>query len=55
MVLLDSEGIDAVMGEGLDDHQILTFIVLLASVFFISFSLITDYIVMCSISSAMGI
>ena len=32
MVLLDSEGIDAVMGEGLDDHQIFTFIVFLASV-----------------------
>ena len=32
MVLLDSEGIDAVMGEGLDDHQIFTSIVLLASV-----------------------
>ena len=32
MVLLDSEGIDAVMGEGLDDNHIFTFIVLLASV-----------------------
>ena len=32
MVLLDSEGIDAVMGEGLNDNQIFTFIVLLASV-----------------------
>ena len=32
MVLLDSEGIDAVMGEGLDENQIFTFIVLLASV-----------------------
>ena len=32
MVLLDSEGIDAVMGEGLDDTQIFTLIVLLASV-----------------------
>ena len=32
MVLLDSEGIDAVMGEGLNDNQIFIFIVLLASV-----------------------
>ena len=32
MVLLDSEGIDAVMGEGLDDNQIFTLTVLLASV-----------------------
>ena len=32
MVLLDSERIDVVMGEGLDDHQIFTSIVLLASV-----------------------
>ena len=32
MVSLDSEGIDAVMGEGLDDNHIFTFIVLLASV-----------------------
>ena len=32
MVSLDSEGIDAVMGEGLDDNPIFTFIVLLASV-----------------------
>ncbi|XP_066019928.1 guanylate-binding protein 1-like [Pocillopora verrucosa] len=32
VVLLDSEGIDAVMGEGLDDTQIFTLIVLLASV-----------------------
>ena len=32
MVLLDSEGIDAVSGEGLDDNQIFTLTVLLASV-----------------------
>ena len=32
MILLDSEGIDAVMGEGLDDNQIFTLTVLLASV-----------------------
>ena len=32
MVSLDSEGIDAVMGEGLDDNHIFTFIALLASV-----------------------
>lgn len=32
MVLLDSEGIDAVRGEGLDDNQIFTLTVLLASV-----------------------
>ena len=32
MVLLDSQGIDAVMGEVLDDNHIFTFIVLLASV-----------------------
>ncbi|XP_068722035.1 guanylate-binding protein 6-like [Montipora capricornis] len=32
VVLLDSEGIDAVVGEGLDDHQIFTLTVLLASV-----------------------
>ena len=32
MVLLDSEGIDAVMGEGLDDNQIFTLSVLQASV-----------------------
>ena len=32
VVLLDSEGIDAVRGEGLDDNQIFTLTVLLASV-----------------------
>ena len=32
MVLLDSEGIDAVSGEGSDDHCIFTLTVLLASV-----------------------
>ena len=32
VVLLDSEGIDAATGEGLDDNQIFTLIVLLASV-----------------------
>lgn len=32
MVLLDSEGIDAASGKGLDDHQIFTLTVLLASV-----------------------
>ena len=32
MVLLDSEGIDDVVAEGLDDHQIFTLTVLLASV-----------------------
>lgn len=32
MVLLDSEGIDAIEGKGLDDHQIFTLTVLLASV-----------------------
>ena len=32
MVLLDSEGIDSVRGEGLDDNQIFTLTVLLASV-----------------------
>ena len=32
MVLLDSEGTDAVMGEGLDDNQIFTLSVLQASV-----------------------
>ena len=32
MVLLDSEGINAVKGEGLDDNQIFTLTVLLASV-----------------------
>ena len=32
MVLLDSEGIDAVMEEGLDENQIFTLTVLLASV-----------------------
>ena len=32
MILLDSEGIDAVSGEGLDDNQIFTLTVLLASV-----------------------
>ncbi len=32
MVLLDSEGIDAVSGEGLADNQIFTLTVLLASV-----------------------
>ena len=32
MILLDSEGIDAVRGEGLDDNQIFTLTVLLASV-----------------------
>ena len=32
MVLLDSEGIDAVKGEGLDDNQIFALTVLLASV-----------------------
>ena len=32
MVLLDSEGINAVKGKGLDDHQIFTLTVLLASV-----------------------
>ncbi|XP_068705737.1 guanylate-binding protein 6-like isoform X2 [Montipora foliosa] len=32
VVLLDSEGIDAVVGEGLDDHEIFTLTVLLASV-----------------------
>lgn len=32
VILLDSEGIDAVMGEGLDDNQIFTLTVLLASV-----------------------
>ena len=31
-MLLDSEGIDAVTGEGLDDNQIFTLTVLLASV-----------------------
>ena len=31
-MLLDSEGIDAATGEGLDDHQIFTLTVLLASV-----------------------
>ena len=31
-MLLDSEGIDAVKGEGLDDNQIFTLSVLLASV-----------------------
>ena len=31
-MLLDSEGIDAVSGEGLDDNQIFTLTVLLASV-----------------------
>ena len=32
VVLLDSEGIDASDGKGLDDHQIFTLTVLLASV-----------------------
>ena len=32
MVLLDSEGIDAVSSDGSDDHCIFTLIVLLASV-----------------------
>ena len=32
MVLLDSEGIDSTSGKGLDDHQIFTLTVLLASV-----------------------
>ena len=32
MILLDSEGTDAVKGGGLDDNQIFTFTVLLASV-----------------------
>ena len=32
MVLLDSEGIDAVTGESLDDHCIFTLTILLASV-----------------------
>ena len=32
MVLLDSEGIDAVTGEGSDDHCIFTLTILLASV-----------------------
>ena len=32
VVLLDSEGIDAATGEGLDDNQIFTLTVLLASV-----------------------
>lgn len=32
MVLLDSEGIDSVIGEGYDDSQIFTLTVLLASV-----------------------
>ncbi len=32
MILLDSEGIDAVRGEGLDDNQIFTLTVFLASV-----------------------
>ena len=32
MVLLDSEGIDSVTGEGLGDNQIFTLTVLLASV-----------------------
>jgi len=32
VVLLDSEGIDATTGEGLDDNQIFTLTVLLASV-----------------------
>lgn len=32
VVLLDSEGIDSVTGEGLDDNQIFTLTVLLASV-----------------------
>ena len=32
MVLLDSEGIDAVSGEGSDDHCIFTLTILLASV-----------------------
>jgi len=31
VVLLDSEGIDSVTGEGLDDNQIFTLTVLLAS------------------------
>ena len=33
MVLLDSEGIDAVTSEGSDDHCIFTLAILLASVF----------------------
>ena len=33
MVLLDSEGIDAVTSEGSDDHCIFTLTILLASVF----------------------
>lgn len=32
VILLDSEGIDAATGEGLDDNQIFTLTVLLASV-----------------------
>ena len=32
MILLDSEGIDAVRGKGLDDNQVFTLTVLLASV-----------------------
>ena len=38
IVFLDSEGIDAATGEGLDDNQIFTLTVLLTSVFYLQFT-----------------